>query len=212
MRQRKQITALLLAVVLSFSTLPMNVLAAEAIDAGGLCDRHSQHTEDCYTLVTSCVHEHTAACYPADSVSGNMAAPSGQTEDKPTECTHVCSEESGCITKVLECKHAHDESCSDNPSNAIDVAAVDVQALIDALPGAEIFDALFAVFNSMTALVADNVFDVSQGGVYITQNGFCTITCSTKANPITVGNGVDPVPAIITVSNVTIDLSGGGRR
>ncbi len=137
MGQQKRIAALLLAGVVFFSTLPMNVLAAEPIDAGGLCHRHPQHTEDCYTLVTSCVHAHTADCYPAGSVSGNMADPSGSTEDEPTECAHVCSEESGCITKVLDCTHEHDESCSDNPSNVIDSAAADVQALIDALPGAE---------------------------------------------------------------------------
>lgn len=156
----------------------------------GLCEHHPQHTdecgytegsegtpcnhahtEDCYTLVTNCVHEHTNECYPAESVSGNTATPSEAEEAEPTECTHVCSEESGCITKVLDCKHEHDEACGytpategtpctyvceicnpqdsgeaedagteeepATPSNAIDSAVTDVQALIDALPTAE---------------------------------------------------------------------------
>ncbi len=60
----------------------------------------------------------------------------------------------------------------------------------------------------MTAPVADNTYDVSQNGVYITQNGSYFITGSTTTNPITVGNGQDPVPVTITLSNVTIDLSG----
>lgn len=196
----------------------------------GLCEHHPQHTdecgytegsegtpcnhehtEDCYTLVTECVHEHGPECYPeengepagTESVSGNTATPSEAEEAKPTECTHVCSEESECITEVLDCKHEHDEACGytpatqgtpctyvceicnpqdsgeteeiepeaecictepcteDNinedcpvcgaedadltackgepatPSNAIDSAVTDVQALIDALPTAE---------------------------------------------------------------------------
>lgn len=33
-------------------------------------------------------------------------------EEKAADaCTHVCSEESGCITKELNCPHVHDETC-----------------------------------------------------------------------------------------------------
>ena len=66
-----------------------------------------EHDGDCYTLVTECVHEHTAECYPAESVSENTATPSEPEEAEPTACTHVCTEESGCITEVLNCKHEH---------------------------------------------------------------------------------------------------------
>ena len=31
-------------------------------------------------------------------------------------CTHQCSEESGCITKELDCKHEHDEACGYAPA------------------------------------------------------------------------------------------------
>lgn len=75
-----------------------------------------EHDEDCYTLVTECVHEHTAECYPAQSVSENTATPSEPGEAEPTECTHECGEESGCITEVLNCKHEHDEACGYVPA------------------------------------------------------------------------------------------------
>ena len=112
------------------STLVQNTQAGSA-----LCEHHPQHdescgytegtegspcthehNEDCYTLVTECVHEHTAECYPAESVSENTATPSEPEEAEPTACTHVCSEESGCITKVLDCKHNHDEACGYVPA------------------------------------------------------------------------------------------------
>ena len=81
---------------------------------GGEADREGGlgHTEDCYKEVTKCVHEHTAECYPDDnSVSDNDATPSDATEKEPTECTHFCSEETGCVTEVLDCPHEHDDAC-----------------------------------------------------------------------------------------------------
>lgn len=71
----------------------------------------------------------------------------------------------------------------------------------------------FALLVGMLPVTAgaadDNTYDVSTNGVYITQNGSYRITGSTTTNPITVGNGQDPVPVTITLSNVTIDLSDG---
>ena len=75
-----------------------------------------EHDEDCYQLVTECVHEHSPECYPAESVSENTATPSQPEEADPTACTHVCSEESGCITKTLACNHTHDEACGYAPA------------------------------------------------------------------------------------------------
>ena len=81
MKLKKRIAALLMAGAMVCSTLPVNVLAVESSDqnVGGLCEHHTEHnadcgytegiegtpcnhehTEDCYTLVTSCVHKHTA--------------------------------------------------------------------------------------------------------------------------------------------------------
>lgn len=76
-----------------------------------------EHTDDCYTLVTECVHEHTAECYPAETEDGaesgseDTATPSDADVKEASACTHVCSVESGCITKELNCQHVHDETC-----------------------------------------------------------------------------------------------------
>ena len=135
---RKRILSLLLCVVMLFSLCPQSALAVGneqtgGVTASGLCEHHPahddecgytegtagtpcshEHTDDCYTEVTDCVHEHTEDCYPQNSVSGNNATSSNA--DEPTECTHVCSEESGCITKELNCHHEHDGECGYSPA------------------------------------------------------------------------------------------------
>ena len=183
MKLKKRIAALLMAGAMVCSTLPVNVLAVESSDqnVGGLCEHHTEHnadcgytegiegtpcnhehTEDCYTLVTSCVHKHTADCYPAESVSDNTASPSDAENQEPVNCTHECSEDTGCIKKELDCKHEHDEACgyvpategtpcgyickicgakdepeTATPANAAQLSAGDVQKLIDALPATD---------------------------------------------------------------------------
>ena len=120
---RKRLFAAFVCLCMMVSLLPTMVFAETGIqDSGttigtsGLCEYHTQHddvcgytegtaevpcshehTEDCYTLVTNCVHEHTAEGY----------------SEERTEpiCGHVCSEESGCITKELNCNHEHDGNC-----------------------------------------------------------------------------------------------------
>ena len=138
---KKRLFVALLSVCLLFTLLPATAFAEGEADSGtppvqsALCEHHPQHdescgytegtaeipcshehTEDCYTLVTECVHEHTAECYPAESVSENTATPSEPGEAEPSECTHECSEESGCMTKILDCKHEHDEACGYVPA------------------------------------------------------------------------------------------------
>ena len=138
---KRRLTAAFLCLCLLFTLLPATAFAEGEPDSGvlpaqsALCEHHTQHTadcgytegtaeipcshehtEDCYTLVTECVHEHTAECYPAESVSENTATPSEPEEAEPTECTHECSEESGCITETLDCKHTHDEACGYVPA------------------------------------------------------------------------------------------------
>ena len=138
---RKRLTAALLCLCLLFTLLPATAFAEGEAGSGApqagsaLCEHHPQHDEscgytegteevpcthehdeDCYKLVTECVHEHTAECYPEESVSENTATPSEAEEAEPTACTHVCSEESGCITKALDCKHEHDEACGYVPA------------------------------------------------------------------------------------------------
>ena len=139
----KRPAAFLLAAAMIFT---MPGVPASAVEAGvsavhtGLCEHHPEHTEDCgytegtegaackhehtedcYTPVKECIHEHDESCYPVleGSVSENTATPSEAEEAQPTECTHECSEESGCITKELSCPHErgeHDDSCGYIPA------------------------------------------------------------------------------------------------
>ena len=139
----KRPAAFLLAAAMIFT---MPGVPASAVEAGvsavhtGLCEHHPEHTEDCgytegtegaacehehtedcYTLVKKCVHEHDESCYPVleGSVPENTATSSEAEEAQPTECTHECSEESGCITKELSCPHErgeHDDSCGYIPA------------------------------------------------------------------------------------------------
>lgn len=131
----KRPAAFLLAAAMIFT---MPGVPASAVEAGvsavhtGLCKHHPkhtedcgytegtegaackhEHTEDCYTLVKKCIHKHDESCYTVleGSVSENTATSSEVEETQPTECTHECSEESGCKTKKLSCPHEHDESC-----------------------------------------------------------------------------------------------------
>lgn len=139
----KRPAAFLLAAAMIFT---MPGVPASAVEAGvsavhtGLCKHHPEHTEDCgytegtegadcehehtedcYTLVKKCIHEHDESCYPVleGSVSENTATSSEVEEAQPTECTHKCSKESGCITKKLSCLHErgeHDDSCGYIPA------------------------------------------------------------------------------------------------
>ncbi len=139
----KRPAAFLLAAAMIFT---MPGVPASEVEAGvsavhtGLCEHHPEHTEDCgyteetegadcehehtedcYTLVNKCIHEHDESCYPVleGSVSENTATSSEVEEAQPTECTHECSEESGCITKKLSCPHErgeHDDSCGYIPA------------------------------------------------------------------------------------------------
>ena len=139
----KRPAAFLLAAAMIFT---MPGVPASAVEAGvsavhtGLCKHHPEHTEDCgytegtegaacehehtedcYTLVKKCIHEHDESCYPVleGSVSENTATSSEVEEAQPTECTHKCSKESGCITKKLSCPHErgeHDDSCGYIPA------------------------------------------------------------------------------------------------
>ncbi len=135
--------------------------------ADGLCEHHTEHTEDCgytvgtpetpcahehtedcYTEVTECIHEHTPECYPEEteeSTSGDDAVPADTEGREPENCTHLCSEESGCITKEWNCPHEegqHDESCGYVPAEegtpcGYVCRICPVQDMIDTLPAGE---------------------------------------------------------------------------
>lgn len=82
---------------------------AFAVTEDGLCEHHPEHTEECgYVAAVEaqpCTHIHTDDCYFAVSCIHE------HDEDCKENCTHICSEESGCITVKHNCRHSHDESC-----------------------------------------------------------------------------------------------------
>ena len=93
--------------------------------AGSPCTH--QHSEECYHEVTSCTHEHTPDCYPAEdssipedgtTSSEDTEAPEATPSEpaEPTACSHVCSEESGCIKLELDCQHEHNDECGYAPA------------------------------------------------------------------------------------------------
>lgn len=114
-----------------------------ATETSGLCAHHTEHdeacgyvegtgespcthehSEECYHEVTSCTHEHTQDCYPAEdssipedgmTSSEDEEAPEA-TPSEPSACSHVCSEESGCIKQELDCRHEHNEECGYAPA------------------------------------------------------------------------------------------------
>ena len=118
---RKRIFAAFVCLCMLMALVPSMAYAGDTVSVGGLCEHHTQHddacgysegtaevpcshehTEECYTQATKCVHEHMAECY------------SGETTEPI--CGHVCSEESGCITKELNCNHEHYENCGYVPA------------------------------------------------------------------------------------------------
>ena len=128
---RRPLAFLLSAVmIVTMSGTPVHAVADRGQPETGLCEHHTahtddcgyqeetpgtpcghEHTEDCYVEVTECVHEHTAECYPEAEGTDDEATPSNAKAAEPTECTHVCGEDTGCITKALDCQHEHDDSC-----------------------------------------------------------------------------------------------------
>lgn len=159
MGNRKRLTAFLLTAVMILTMPQMQIAAAEVESPAdvGLCIHHTQHTEDCgytegeketpcghahtedcYVPIKQCVHEHGESCYPVaeDGASENVA------EGEPHTCTHECSEESGCITEKLDCRHEHNADCGYSPATegtpcTYECEICSVQEQINALPNVE---------------------------------------------------------------------------
>lgn len=133
---RRRLFAMLVGLCL-VASLSTSVALAEDVaqdgaistDTSGLCEHHTQHdescgytegtpeqpcthehTDDCYVFTTACTHTHTAECY-SDGI-----LPAEGEEKAADACSHQCSEESGCITRTLDCKHEHDAACGYAPA------------------------------------------------------------------------------------------------
>ena len=125
---RKRILSLCMALFVAASMLPAAVFADPA-DSGavvisdGLCEHHPNHDGSCGctegTPEQPCAHEHTDECY---AVAGQCAHTAhdescGGLADPPA-CTHVCGEDTGCVTKTLNCQHQHNAGCGYVPAVA----------------------------------------------------------------------------------------------
>lgn len=134
----KRYMAVVLGITLTVAQLSIPVTAAEGTEAKtgtetgltaeGLCEHHTahtdacgykeavkgqdcnhEHTDACYEEVTDCKHEHTDECYETQPAAEESAEE--ENPQKILNCTHVCSEGSGCIVKTLNCNHTHDDTC-----------------------------------------------------------------------------------------------------
>lgn len=235
---RKRILSLLLCVVMLFSLCPQSALAVGneqtggvTIGTSGLCEHHPEHdadcgytegtagtpcshehTDDCYTEVTDCVHEHTEDCYPQNSVSGNNATSSNA--DEPTECTHVCSEESGCITKELNCHHEHDGECGYSPAiegtpcgYVCELCGGEDNGEAGKQPEAECICTTLCTTEAITvALAADPVTDVS----YLDETG-TSQTCD-SATEVTSSDTEWTTGWYVATGNITIGTAESPQR
>ena len=158
MRKRaKRIYGILLSMSMLLTLLSVPVWAAEPVETGAGYEQKQEqiheHTEDCYTLTENCIYEHTSECCPqttgTGTVSGNNITET--VEAQPTACTHVCSEENGCITKEWNCGYNTENNetpaavgttqgtgtveAAEQETETVTVESV--QAMINALPDAE---------------------------------------------------------------------------
>lgn len=126
---------ILLAVAMLFNTLPISGFAVSALEKQetGLCEHHvehtaecgyteaqpctHEHTDECYEIVMECVHTHTDECYPeVEETEEGSTTPSDVEIREPVNCSHQCSEESGCISRTLDCHHEHGGNCGYVPA------------------------------------------------------------------------------------------------
>lgn len=91
----------------------------------GICEHHPFHTAECGYVEavpeTPCSHVHTEDCWREEThcVYEDMAQADlneEAAEDISSAAAHVCSEATGCVTKILDCQHQHDEECGYAPA------------------------------------------------------------------------------------------------
>lgn len=110
----KRWLAFLLTICLLAGGFPGRNVMADASDTESAITH--QHTDSCYRIEEHCIHTHTEECYPTEEAFSDAASPSDP-DREPTQCTHVCSEESGCIQKILDCPYAAEVIPSESPDN-----------------------------------------------------------------------------------------------
>lgn len=106
---KNKIWSLALCASMILSCLPISAFAETDSD---LCEHHHEHTAECGYVAAEegqpCTHEHTDDCYSIVKCVHEHDENCGKNGES---CTHVCSEDSGCITVKHNCHHTHDENC-----------------------------------------------------------------------------------------------------
>lgn len=171
---KRKVLSLITALALCLGLCPVGALAADREPGGKLCPHHPTHTDECgyvlpapgrdcthnhgdgcYTVETSCIHQHTAECY-----SNQDDAPEA---GEPDLCGHTCTEDSGCVTRALSCPHEHDDTCGYAPASPGEPCAFackicPVNDLVDKLPAS-----LSADNSEQVQAQLDEIFELYDG-------------------------------------------------
>ncbi len=104
----QRITAAFMSAVLVFMLcIPTHVSADNSVNPS--CGHHTQHDAACgYAEAQPCAHVCDANCYQTTESCAHVHTEECKSGEN---CSHVCSEKSGCITRILNCSHVHDEQC-----------------------------------------------------------------------------------------------------
>lgn len=94
---------------------------SDSSDASGVMASDAGNDEDTMPSDTQSDEEAMPSDTKADegaAASGNEPGESAASSEaaEPTECSHVCSVESGCIKQELDCHHEHNEECGYAPA------------------------------------------------------------------------------------------------
>lgn len=94
---------------------------SDSSDASGVMASDAGNDEDTMPSDTQSDEEAMPSDTKADegaATSGNEPGESAASSEavEPTECSHVCSVESGCIKQELDCHHEHNEECGYAPA------------------------------------------------------------------------------------------------
>ena len=98
-------------------------------------------------------------------VSETKATPDNGTWSEPDACTHECSEESGCVTKELQCPHIHDEECGYGKTANSLRRSVDMTAFPE-VDGTNM-DSVLVYANGAALIITDIITDEGKSGTAI---------------------------------------------
>lgn len=191
MLRKRRFLSVLLSLVLILGTIPITAIAEQTeSERTGLCEHHPQHTDECgYTEGTPCTYV-CEICNPRDSGETEDAGTEGEPATPGGAIDSTVSDVQALIDALPTAEEL--ESMTQDEQAAV---YEQVQAAYDAynaltdeqkeqIAGAEMFDALFAVFNGVVnALVSVGNFNIdggTQNTDYSYSGGVLTILTDTE--------------------------------